>query len=144
MRPYMRPAAPVAVDPTNFTVPEPDMPTQTFDEKNIESTTNMINHNTDGKLSLSLQRDGWHLADKAKRDIGIGATQEEAIIAAIAGPSRLARSLRWELGQALSLSIDSDAVPKLYMESDDDDDDPDSEDNDSDEVSDPGVTVRRE
>lgn len=115
---------------------------------NEKAAKNMINLNTDGELKLSRQRDGWRVSRADGEVIGLAPVLDDAIVAALAGKSRVARAHRWALGQALSLALDADGVVELYAPEDDDEDDNDDEDLDdedtSDEDSDPGVTVRRE
>jgi len=108
--------------------------------ENERAAMNMINLNTDGDLTLKRQRDGWHV-DRANGEVlGLAPTIDDAIVAALAGKSRVARAHRWALGQALSLALDAEGVIALYSDEEDDDEE-DDEDNDSE---DDGVTVRRE
>ena len=104
---------------------------------NEQAAMNMINMNTDDELRCEYQRDGWHVERANGEVLGQAAKLDDAIVAALAGKSRVARAHRWALGQALSLSLDSEGVLALYA---DDDEDEDDQDNDSED----GVTVRRE
>jgi hypothetical protein len=120
----------------------------TDDERtaNEKAAKNMINLNTDDELTLRQTRAGWTVKRKNGEVLGTAPELDDAIVAALAGPSRVAKKHRWALGQALSLALDAEGVVALYSDDEDEDEeDNDDEDGDPDDDDlDDDVTVRRD
>jgi len=113
-------------------------------DANEKAAKNMINLNTDDELSLRQTREGWTVKRKNGEVLGAAVDLDDAIVAALAGPSRVAKKHRWALGQALSLALDAEGVLALYSDEEEDEDNDEDEDDDEDGDPDDDVTVRRD
>ena len=88
-------------------------------------------------FTLSAKRGGvFVLCDTAGREIGTGATGEDAIVSALASNSRQAKQNRCHIGIALAVAADADSAlewaRRFVDDNDEEDGDEDSEDSDID------------
>lgn len=102
----------------------------------------ILTYETD--LTLAEQRGGaWSLTDKAGRQLGAGESAVDAMIAGLAGPSRIVAKSRHWLGLAIAIAHDYSKTLH-YMIGFVEDNTEDSEDEDSSDEASGGIEVERE